>query len=83
MRPAPVESETVGPQKMLVALFNFSDVPSRPFTREFAQARILTDLKATDKFIQENSYGKTRLDVTVQDWITIPGNSLEICPGST
>jgi hypothetical protein len=82
-QPAPVQAETVGPQKMLVALFNFSDVPNRPFTLDSVRAKILSDTKSTDKFLRENSYGKTWLEVDFVDWKTIQANSLEICPGST
>lgn len=83
---APVESETVGPQKMLVALFNFSDVPNRPFTLDSVKAKILNDAKSVNNFLKENSYNKTELDpnnLAFVDWITIQANSLEVCPGST
>jgi hypothetical protein len=75
--------ETVGAQKMLVALFNFSDVPNKPFTLDSVRAKILSDAKSTNNFLRENSYGKTWLDVDFVDWKTLPANSNEICPGGT
>jgi len=82
-QPAPVQSEVIGPQKMLVGLFNFSDVQSQPFTLDSVRAKILSDTKSVDSFLRENSYGKTWLEVDFVDWKTIQANSLEICPGST
>jgi hypothetical protein len=80
---APLQPDTVGPQKMLVALFNFSDVPNKPFTLDSVRAQILSDTKSVNNFLRENSYDKTSLEVDFFDWKTIQANSLEICPGST
>lgn len=75
--------DTVGAQKTLVALFNFSDVQSRPFTLDSVKAKILSSAKSTDNFLRENSYGKMWLDADFYDWRTLPWQSTEICPGST
>lgn len=75
-------TETLGPQKTLVALFNFSDVQTRPFTLDSIKARIQSDPKSLDNFLRENSYGKTSLDVDFIDWKTLAPVSTQICPGS-
>ncbi len=75
--------DTLGAQKTLVALFNFSDVRTRPFTLDSIRDKIVSSAKSTDNFLRENSYGKMWLDVDFYDWRTLPWTSTEICPGST
>ena len=77
------ETETLGAQKTLVALCNFSDVPYRPFALDSVRAKILSDANSTDNFLRENSYGKLWLDVDFVDWKTLQANSNQLCPGST
>jgi hypothetical protein len=80
--PAP-QAETVGAQKTLVALFNFSDVPNQPFTLDSVRAKILSATNSTNNFLRENSYDKTWLDVDFVDWKTMSAISTDICSGST
>jgi hypothetical protein len=77
------QPETIGAQKMLVALLNFTDVPNRPFTLDSVRDKILSAANSTNNFIKENSYGKTWLEVDFIDWKTIPGISTDVCSGST
>jgi hypothetical protein len=76
-------SDTLGAQKTLVALFNFADVPNRPFTLDSVRTKILTAAKSTDNFLKENSYGKLWLDVDFVDWHTLQGSSNQLCTGAT
>ncbi len=76
-------ADTLGAQKTLVGLFNFSDVQTRPFTLDSIKDKILLSAKSTDNFLKENSYGKMWLDVDFYDWRTLPWKSTDICPGST
>ncbi len=75
--------ETIGAQKTLVALFNFSDVPNQPFSIDSVREKLLTAARSTDNFLRENSGGKAWLDVDFVDWKTLQANSNELCPGST
>ncbi|MBZ5497494.1 MAG: hypothetical protein LAP85_13920 [Acidobacteriia bacterium] len=79
----PLASDTLGGQKTLVALFNFTDVQTRPFTLDSIKDKVLYAAKSTDSFLRENSYGKLWLDVDFVDWRTLPAISTQICPGST
>ena len=68
-------SDTLGEQKTLVALFNFPDDTSEPFTIQDAEDKIINNPDSTDKFFRENSYGKAWLNADFIDWQTLPHNS--------
>ena len=76
-------ADTIGAQKTLVALFNFSDVQTRPFTVDSVKDKILSAAKSADNFLRENSYGKLWLEADFLDWRTLQANSNQLCPGST
>jgi hypothetical protein len=81
--PLATQPETIGAQKTLIALFNFSDVPNQPFTLDSVRDMILTASSSTNNFLKENSYQKTWLEADFVDWTTIPGISTSVCSGST
>ncbi len=77
------QAETLGAQKTLIMLLNFSDVPNKPFTLEYIQDKVLSSAKSVDNFLKENSYGKMWLEVDFVDWQTLPLKSNDACPGGT
>jgi len=67
--------ETIGEQKTLVALFNYPDKSSEPFTIQDVQNCVINNANSVDNFIRENSYDKTWLNADFIDWHTLPNNS--------
>jgi hypothetical protein len=65
--PAPLPN-TLGEQRTLVILVNFSDAPTQPYTPEYAQDVVLN---MTSQFYLENSFEQTRLTGDVVGWFTI------------
>ncbi len=61
-------SNTLGAQKTLVILVNFSDAPTQPFTAATAQSVVFTD---TSNFDYAGSYQQTWLTGDVTGWYTI------------
>lgn len=75
-----VLSNTLGAQKTLVILVNFSDAPtSQPFTVATAQSVVFT---TTSNFDLETSYQQTSLTGTVAGWFTI-ASTTTACDYST
>ena len=60
-------SDTLGEQKTLVALFNFPDDTSKPFTLQEVKDIIINNSDSVDKFFRENSYEKTWLNADFVD----------------
>ncbi len=65
-------SGTLGAQKTLTILVNFSDAPSQPFTVAYAQNVMLN---TTNSFDYEASYQQTTLTGDVAGWFTIAETS--------
>jgi hypothetical protein len=64
---APV-SNTLGLQKIVILMVNFSNDPSHPATID----SVKLDMARSDAFFRENSYGQTWLSVDVFGWYTLP-----------
>lgn len=60
-------SHTLGPQDVLVILFNFSSNPTQPWTTTTV-ANVNTQVR---NYYLENTYGQTVLSFTVAGWYTI------------
>ncbi len=60
-------SRTLGPQNVLVILFNFSSNPTQPWTTT-TTASVNTQVR---NYYLENTYGQTILSFTVAGWYTI------------
>lgn len=60
-------TRTLGPQRVLVILFNFSNNPTQPYT----PASIATVNDQVKNFYLENSYGQTLMSFSVAGWFTI------------
>ncbi len=69
--PAPVPS-TLGEQRTLLILVNFSDAPTEPYTPDFARS-VMFD--TTSRFYLENSFQQTWLSGDVAGWFTIATTS--------
>jgi hypothetical protein len=69
--PAPQPS-TLGEQRTLVILVNFSDSPTQPYTPADARAVVFT---TTSNFYLENSFQQTWLAGDVVGWFTIAATS--------
>ena len=67
--PAPT---TLGEQRTVVILVNFSDAPTQPYTPDSARSAIFG---TTSSFFLENSYQQTWLAGDVYGWFTIPVSS--------
>jgi len=60
-------TRTMGAQRVLVILFNFSNNPTQPYSKATVDS-VNNQVRA---FYQENSYGQTFMDFTVAGWYTI------------
>ncbi len=69
--PAPSGS-TLGAQRTVVILVNFSDSPAQPYTLEYAQGVVFG---TTSNFFLENSFQQTWLSGDVVGWFTIASSS--------
>jgi Gametolysin peptidase M11 len=76
--PAPVPN-TLGAQRTLVILVNFSDNSTQPYTAEYAQNVVFG---TTNSFFLENSFQQTWLTGNVVGWFTIAAMSTT-CDTST
>jgi hypothetical protein len=65
-------TNTLGPQRTLVLLVNFTDNQSTPYDWTAASQ---TTFQTTSDFYMENSYGQTSLTGDVFGWYTIPMSS--------
>jgi hypothetical protein len=70
---------TLGAQKTLVILVNFTDKATQPYTVDSARSVVFT---TTSNYDMENSYGQTWLTGDVVGWYTIP-MSYTVCDYST
>jgi hypothetical protein len=70
---------TLGAQKTLVILVNFTDKATQPYTVDSARSVVFT---TTSNFDMENSYGQTWLTGDVVGWYTIP-MSYTVCDYNT
>ena len=68
----PVLSNTLGVQKTLTILVNFSDAPTQPYTVAYAQNVMFT---TTSNYDYEASYQQTSLTGAVAGWFTIAATS--------
>ena len=71
-------SRTLGPQSVLVILFNFTTDPSQPFS----SATVASVNDQVRNFYLENTYGQTVLSFTVAGWFTINANT-SVCDYSS
>jgi hypothetical protein len=69
--PAPVPT-TLGEQRTLVILVNFSDAPTQPYTPDLARS-VMFD--TTSRFFLENSFQRAWLSGDVAGWFTIATTS--------
>jgi hypothetical protein len=60
-------TRTLGAQRVLVILFNFSNNPTQPYSK----ATVESVNNQVRSFYQENSYGQTFMEFTVAGWFTI------------
>ena len=70
-----VLSNTLGVQKTLTILVNFSDAPTQPFTAAYAQGVMFTAAGSTSNYDYENSYQQTSMTGAVAGWYTIASTS--------
>jgi hypothetical protein len=66
---------TLGVQKTLTILVNFSDAPTQPFTPAYAQGVMFTATGSTSNYDYENSYQQTSMTGAVAGWYTIAATS--------
>lgn len=59
---------SVGEQKTLVLLVNFSDKPEQPYSKQAAQELVFGQV---NDYFQENTYGRTWLSGDVAGWFTL------------
>ncbi|OIN13875.1 Ig-like domain-containing protein [Oceanisphaera psychrotolerans] len=70
---------SLGEQKTLVMLVNFTDKAEQPYTREEASQLVFGQV---DAYYQENTYGRSWLTGEVAGWFTIPLSS-QVCDVKT
>jgi Gametolysin peptidase M11 len=61
-----------GPRRVAVALINFSNDASKPFTRAFANGVVFTAANSVRAYYLEESHGTMSITGTTFDWLRIP-----------
>ena len=64
-----------GPRRIAVALINFSNDTSRPFSRAFANGVVFTNANSVRAYYLEQSHGALSITGTTFDWMKIPKSS--------
>ncbi|MRJ06930.1 MAG: hypothetical protein C6I01_05365 [Epsilonproteobacteria bacterium] len=70
-------NQVVGEQRMLVALFNYPDDKTQPFTLDDIKNYVENDSDSVNEFFKENSYNKVYFTVDYLDWATLPRKSTD------
>jgi hypothetical protein len=64
--------EWTGPRRIAVALINFSNDTSRPFSKAFANGVVFTNANSVRAYYLEQSHGTLSITGTTFDWMKIP-----------